>query len=177
MNEHKSNFNSWFKEIVANLYSHREAGFIILMVAFPLLERYLREKSGVHEGNLNDGFYQELLSLYPELSSTEKAYQFWQVYRNGLLHQVTFSKQKKKGINMPEGWVSHDVDIISIDNDNFWVHPAKFAQRVIHTIENDFTTFEGSHSANHHLSKVHHSVSSAGTSAGDIYRFPKESED
>lgn len=180
MNEHRKNFNNWFKNILATLYSNREAGFVILMVAFPLLERYLREKSGVHEGKLNDDFYHKLSSLFPELVTKDKAFQFWQVYRNGLLHQVTFSKQMKKGIKMPDGWVSSDVAILSIDNNsNFWVHPAKFAQRVVQTVEDDFATFEAGHSANHPLPKVHRDLLMAGTSAADPgnYRSPKKRED
>jgi hypothetical protein len=50
MDCHKKNFEVWYKAILEGLYSNRNAGFVILMVAFPLLERYLREKSGLHDG-------------------------------------------------------------------------------------------------------------------------------
>lgn len=179
MNEYRRNFNSWFKDILATLYSNREAGFVILMVVFPLLERYLREKSGVHEDSLNDSFYNELCRLFP-LNTKETASQFWQVYRNGLLHQVTLSQRSRKGIQMPDGWVSSDVDILSIDNNgNFWVHPAKFAQRVVQAIEDDFATFEGGHSANHPLPKVYQFNLFAGTSAADptVYEATKTRKD
>ena len=51
-NIHHDNFRAWFSKILEGLYSVQDAGFPILMISFPLLERYLREKSGVHEGNL-----------------------------------------------------------------------------------------------------------------------------
>ncbi len=60
MDNNLNNFRSWYSNILHDLYSKQDAGFIILMISFPLLERYLREKSGVHEGNLTDSFYSEL---------------------------------------------------------------------------------------------------------------------
>jgi len=156
MNCHKKNFDVWYKAILEDLYSNRNAGFVILMVAFPLLERYLREKSGVHDENLNNSFYNELSSVFPELKSAKDANYFWNVYRNGLLHQVTFSQKNRQGIKMPDGWVSNDVTTISIDNNgNFWVHPSEFAKRIIDTIEKDFSTFEGQNSPNYPLPSVH----------------------
>jgi len=134
------------------------------MVAFPLLERYLREKSGVHEGEKNDSFYKELVSVFPELTSQNYARHFWQVYRNGLLHQVTVSQKNKKGIKMPDGWVSNDVAVVSKDsNGDFWVHPSKFAKRVIDTIEKDFATFEAQHSPGYPLPTVHQFPTVLGT--------------
>lgn len=156
MDCHKKNFEVWYKAILEGLYSNRNAGFVILMVAFPLLERYLREKSGVHERSLNASFYKELATVLPELTSQNDASHFWQVYRNGILHQVTVSQKNRKGIKMPDGWVSNDVVAVSVDsNGDFWVHPSKFAKRVINTIEKDFPTFEGHHSVNHPLPGVH----------------------
>ena len=156
MDCHKKNFEVWYKAILEWLYSNRDAGFVILMVAFPLLERYLREKSRVQDRNLNNGSYNELASVFPELKSQKDARNFWHVYRNGLLHQVAFSKKNRKGIKLPDGWVSNDVAAISKDsNGDFWVHPAEFAKRVIDTIEKDFATFEAQHSPDHPLPSVH----------------------
>lgn len=39
MNDHGKNFKAWYVEILRSLYPQREAGFVILFVAFPLLER------------------------------------------------------------------------------------------------------------------------------------------
>lgn len=156
MNQNLNNFRSWYVNILNELYSKEDAGFTILMISFPLLERYLREKSGVHEGNLNDSFHNELQTVFPALTTLETAKQFWHVYRNGLLHQVTLSMKDRKGIQMPTSWLHKEVDILKIDNSgDFWVHPVKFAKKVIEVIENDFTTFEGQHSANHPLPRIH----------------------
>lgn len=156
MTNNLDNFRSWYSNILEELYSRQDAGFVILMISFPLLERYLREKSGVHEGNLNDTFYNELQTIFPALTSQELAKQFWQVYRNGLLHQVSLSMKDKKGIQMPSSWLHKEAEILSIGKSgDFWVHPVKFAKKVIEIIENDFTTFEGPHSTSHPLPRIH----------------------
>jgi hypothetical protein len=150
---HADNFKSWYSDILAGLYSDSEAGFVILMVAFPLLERYLRSKSGDHEERLTCAFYDELRGVFPVLRDTTTAKQFWQVYRNGLLHQVTLSQRDRKMVRMPDGWVStaspHAIEVDA--SGNFSVHPKQFANTVIGMITGDFTTFEGKGSRNHAL--------------------------
>jgi hypothetical protein len=164
MDCHKKNFEAWYKAILDGLYSNRNAGFVILMVAFPLLERYLREISGVQDENLNDSSFNKLSSVFPELKSQKDARNFWQVYRNGLLHQVTFSKKNRQGVKMPDGWVSNDGAAISLDSNSvFWVHPSNFAKRIIDTIEKDFATFEGQNSTDHPLPRVHQFPNVLGT--------------
>jgi hypothetical protein len=171
MSIHVRNFKCWYSDILNGLDANGNAGFVILMVAFPLLERYLREKSGVHEGDLTDPFYDELRHVFPALPDNAVARQFWQVYRNGLLHQVTLSQQNRQGLQMPDGWLSSHVDALTIDaSGDFWVHPAKFAKTVIQMIETDFTTFEGQHSVSHPLPVVH--VTSSGTSSVQLPPVP-----
>ena len=167
MNTNRDNFRTWYSQMLDRLYSDQNAGFVILMISFPLLERYLREKSGVHENALNDSFYTELQRIFPVLTNKNVAKQFWQVYRNGLLHQVTLSLKNKKGIQMPTGWLHQNIDLLKIDDSgDFWIHPAKFAKNVIEIIENDFDTFEGQHSNNHPLPRVHPII--LGTSTTDF---------
>src|SRR5665213_484930 len=115
MPTHLHNFRCWYSGILDSLYTNGNAGFVILMVAFPLLERYLREMSGVNEGELTDRFYDELRRVFPVIPDNSIARQFWQVYRNGLLHQVTLSQQNRRGLRMPEGWLSGNVAAITID--------------------------------------------------------------
>lgn len=144
MNEHFDNFNSWYKAILERLYPDRDAGFAILMIAFPLLERYLRKKVNLLPIDiLSPLFYAELAQLFPVLSNSSTAKDFWQVYRNGLLHEVTLSRKNKKGNEMPVGWVSHDKPMITIEDGTFCIHPVDFTKKVIETIQNDFKTFEG----------------------------------
>jgi len=155
MTSNYDNFKAWFKDILEGFYSNRNAGFVILMVAFPLLERYLREKSGIHEGSYNDNFYKELAVIFPELRYAQDAKDFWQVYRNGLLHQGTLSQKNRSGIKMPDAWVSNDsMAAVSKNGTDFWVHPANFARHVIDIIEKDFPTFEGRHSTAHPLPTI-----------------------
>jgi hypothetical protein len=149
-------FRDWFVTVLDDLYSNGNAGFPILMIVFPLLERYLREKSGTHENSLsNNSFYLELRKIFPELINDQAAKNFWETYRHGLLHQVTVSLKNRKGVRLPSAWLSNDFETIEVDKaGNFCVHPAKFAKRTIETIEKDFDTFEGKHSPNHPLSTV-----------------------
>jgi hypothetical protein len=147
MPTHRENFDSWFVNVLERLFRCRDAGFVILMTAFPLLERFLRQRAGLsaEDDNLTLKFYDELHNLFPELGNRDSTSDFWQVYRNGLLHQVTFSQ--KRAI---DGSVSHDPqEIISINpaNGNFCVHPVAFAKRILKEIGNDFSTFEGAASA------------------------------
>ena len=75
------------------LRSDGNAGFIFALVAFPLLERYIRNKSSCPEGEkLKPQFFAELGQMFSEILGKENA--FWDCYRNGLLHQVTFPKAK-----------------------------------------------------------------------------------
>jgi len=143
-NTRLENFKSWYKDVLTRLFPDRDAGFVILMTVFPLLERYLRQK--VKLGNkapLNDRFYDQLVNCFPELANKDNAKNFWQVYRNGLLHEVTLSTENRKGRGMPTGWISHDKSSIDIEQDgSFFVNPVDFAKRVLTLIEDDFSTFE-----------------------------------
>jgi hypothetical protein len=162
----KHDFKCWYTDILTGLYDNGNAGFVLLMIAFPLFERYLREKSGVHEGDLNEAFYTELRKIFPIIPDNTVGRQFWQVYRNGLLHQVALSQQSKKGIVMPRAWLSGDADMLTISpTGDFWVHPAKFAKHIMTTIEGDFTIFEGVNSPNHPLPAVHVVATMNGTGA------------
>jgi hypothetical protein len=160
MNQNYNNFVKWFKEPLDCLYTNNDAGFVILMISLPLLERYLREKSGVHEGNLTDDFYNKFIEIFPSLKDKDIAKKFWQIYRNGLLHQATLSLKTKKGtIKLLAVGVHGDASEVeyegySAQGDKFKVSPRKFSEKVIATIQSDFTTFEGVSSADHPPAKV-----------------------
>jgi hypothetical protein len=143
-NARLDNFKFWYKDVMIRLFADRDAGFVILMTVFPLLERYLRQK--VKLGNkapLNDRFHDQLVNCFPELVCKDNAKNFWQVYRNGLLHEVTLSTEDRKGKGMPTGWLSNDKPSIEIELDgSFFLNPVDFAKRVLTLIEDDFSTFE-----------------------------------
>ena len=156
MKTHRENFKAWYVDVLNDLYPSREAGFVILMIAFPLLERYLRQKIQLPpQANLQDSFYDELTKLFPQLPDRTTAKNFWQVYRNGILHEVTLSKRNRSGSQMPVGWLSHDKPTVSIESDgSFWIHPVLFSQHVVQTIETDFSVFEGATTSQSPLPKV-----------------------
>jgi hypothetical protein len=137
------NFKSWYVDVLTKLFPDREAGFAILMISFPLLERLLRNRAGLLPGrNLVEPFYAELLVLFKELQTTDTAKEFWNIYRNGLLHQVSMSRQKINGDILPIGWLSHDKPGITVDDrGSFWIHPVDFAKKVIDEINADFDSF------------------------------------
>jgi hypothetical protein len=149
------NFRDWYVNILNDLYKNGNAGLAIMLIVLPLLERYLREKSGTHEDNqLNDKFYTDFQDIFPEIINRYNATSFWGVFRHGLLHQVAFSSKDYKGIKVPHGGLSNNVNTIEIIDGNIWVNPRMFAKRIIARIESDFPTFEGIHSEKHKLPTV-----------------------
>ncbi|MDP2922160.1 MAG: hypothetical protein Q8O30_00360 [Candidatus Omnitrophota bacterium] len=154
MNTNKRNFTIWFKNAIIVLQKRRAFGYPLLCISFPLLERYLREKSkNFQSGSLNENFHKEFLKLFPEALSLDDAKKIWKAYRNGILHQVAPSRVGPRG---KQTAVSHDCSIIAYDKKNNLVviNPKKFSQRVIEIIEKDFSTYEGKNSPDHPLPKV-----------------------
>jgi hypothetical protein len=149
----KLNFKLWYKRVLENLYDDPDAGFPILMMTFPLLERYLREKSENYENNsLNDKYHEELLKVFPELMTVGNSKTFWKIYRHGILHQATLSK-KDKTIS---GCLTSRYNSINIDSKGvIYINPADFSKKVIMAIESDFNTFIAASSTNHMLPVVY----------------------
>jgi hypothetical protein len=138
-------FEAWYSNIIRSLYPERNAGFVILLAAFPLLERYGRQKLGLTLlQNLSPAFHDEVVRVFPELANRDQANRIWSVYRNGLLHMVTLSSETRSGIKLPISLLSHDnASAFVIDtNGYFWINPVLFAEGVLNTIEADFKTFE-----------------------------------
>ncbi len=173
MNMHRANFDAWYKGVVDLLYPQRDAGFAILLITFPLLERYLRQRTGLtSDQTLTDEFYNHLTQLFPELKTSAIAKSFWQVYRNGLLHEIALSRQTHKGTVLPTGWVSHDKPLITIEVDgSMWLNPVEFSQRVVATIEADFATFEGASPASTRLPLVKPQAVATGSGATSSQRI------
>lgn len=76
-------FRRWFKQPLADLYNNPDAGFPVLMITLPLLERYLREKGNNHQEKLQDDFHKELGQMLPSLSDIATSRKFWRFYRHG----------------------------------------------------------------------------------------------
>ena len=125
------NFEEWFGSNLERLIRDPTAGFICAMVAFPLLERYLRRVSNDEPSSL--AFNNALLQFMGELGTVKAANQFWGVYRHGLLHTAEL---KRSG-----DWLSHETQIVTQQGDHFCMNPAKFAERVLEKIRLDFDKY------------------------------------
>jgi hypothetical protein len=128
----RENFDSWFAKIIRNSYDDDDAGYVRVMVAFPLLERYVRLKVQCFEVILSERFHDEIARLIPKLESGKQAKDFWRTYRHRLLHNGT-----------SEGWLSGIQSPVLFSNGSFQLNSVKFAERVLEIIEGDFATFEG----------------------------------
>ena len=126
------------------------------MTSLTLLERYLREKSGVRERpSLDANFRTEFMRLFPSIGRDDLALKFWEVCRHGLMHQATFKIKTNAGDRVTIGLHESALEIAhrySSSGDEFMISPSRFSSKVIQIIENDFATFEGSASPNHPLS-------------------------
>ena len=161
MSTSRTEFERWFVHTLARLRENGDAGFIFVFTAFPLLERYLRRKSNCPDGcPLNDDFFKQLGSLFTEVVGRER--EFWNCYRNGLLHRATFSAaklDKKKGIWIPlpgagiSGYDSRPVYFIP-ETTQFFLNPLSFFDVVTTSILADFATYEGSTSVYYPLPSV-----------------------
>jgi hypothetical protein len=165
MSDQLLNFRSWYSDILRDLSRQENAGLAMLMIAFPLLERYLREKSGAQENNHPpEAFFVELRKIFPVLSDNSIARKFWADFRQGLLREVTLTQQPSE-----LGASSHQTAaLLTVDAaaGRFELCPALFVGKVIETIEADFRTFEGKDGLYHSPAKVH--VSNIGVSGGKV---------
>jgi hypothetical protein len=151
------NYRAWYADLLPKLYDSEHAGFAILMVTFPLLERYMRQRNRLApQDSLNDKCWNDLRSLFPVLADNQKASQFWSVFRNGILHQVTLSREKPDLSPLPVGFLGQErCAPVEVKADgSFWVQPVLFAKQVLSAIEKDFATFEDTTSAGTPLPKV-----------------------
>ncbi len=137
-------FDAWYVKPLQVLYCMPRAGFPILLITFPLLERYLRHLVGLgRDDNLNDKFYSALAQVVPEFGGKDVAQNFWSAYRNGLLHEASLARQTRKGTHLPVVWLSDQVPIFSIgSNGDYWLHPRPFSERVVAVILSNFGVFE-----------------------------------
>src|SRR4029434_1778470 len=110
----------------------------------------LRGKSACPEGrNLTSAFFSNLGILLPSTASRERS--FWDCYRNGLLHQMTFPQSKlerKTGIwvDLPQAGISgYDPRPVYFapNPDRFYLNPLVFFDLVTSTILADFAPYEG----------------------------------
>lgn len=129
----RENFEKWFGEPLAKLMEDDDCGFVIVMIAFPLLERYLRAitRSAPNKSPFN----QALLKVFGELQTEKNASLFWAMYRHSILHNVALSRETH-GLSLSK-------PIVEVcPSGKVWMNPKLFATRVVDTIRNDFYRFE-----------------------------------
>ena len=133
-------FHLWYRDVLEKMFDDRNAGFAILMIALPLLERYAFGKTGRRaDGKLRELEKRVIMGLFTEIKHPSQVGLLWKAYRHGLLHQVTLFSGRT-----PIGWVNHDIpNALEINGKRMVIHPVKFAQKVLEVIENDFETFCG----------------------------------
>jgi hypothetical protein len=139
------NFKAWYVQVLEDLYESRDAGIAVLMISLPLLERYLRRKHNVGpDDNMTDAAMGGLRATFPALGTVVQARAFWNVYRNGFLHQATVSRSSRGGASLPDGWLTHDVaEPIRLEADgSFTVNPVLLSRIIVQSILADFAVFE-----------------------------------
>jgi hypothetical protein len=155
--ESLSNFREWYVDVLESLYPKRASGIAALMISFPLLERYLRQTNGLKpDQDLNDSCMDTLKTLFAALPDTATAWDFWRVYRNGLLHQATLSTHTRKGKILPAGSMTHSlgVPLAVKPNGGFILQPVLFSKEVVRAIETNFRIFDGAGTSGPRLPRV-----------------------
>jgi hypothetical protein len=142
-------FKQWFREPIEFLIAKEHTGFAVMMIAIPLIERLLRRRCKIGDQHWTDAFYDELYRVFPSLGDGAGAREFWQAFRNGILHQATLSLKGPRGAEfsgtvgfkaLPPGtpiMLQRSPEHLSC-----WVDPVAFARSVLNEVENDFQTFQ-----------------------------------
>lgn len=131
----RANFDNWFASYIRNLHDDQNAGLVLTMISFPLLERYLRQLTR-SEPNSTE-FLAGLQGLLSVLRTHEMAQAFWSAYRNDILHIATLSTDTHRLTHQSP----HPVEVQE-DGKVVWLNPFLFSKWVLETIESNFETFE-----------------------------------
>jgi hypothetical protein len=162
------NFHQWIRAPIRKLLSTRQAGFALAMIAFPVLERWTRGKvrigSSSLRGTAHDRFCAELAVQFQSLrdpadgSFPHVAHAFWQAFRNGILHQTTFSRTPIKvfgGEALPVFCAFGRrtcVPIVTLHSTRtFILDPYAFAEAVVSIVEKDFSVYKAAEPKHHRL--------------------------
>ena len=98
MTSAESDFRNWFVNSLRDLRDNGNAGFVFAFTAFPLLERYLRNKSDCPEGYpLTDKFFKNLGQIIKEVSGRE--HEFWNCYKDASIAPGYFPKSEADSEN------------------------------------------------------------------------------
>ena len=127
MTEDENYFRKWFVDVLEPLRDKGDAGFVFAVVSFPLLERYLREKSDAGQAStLPQEFFDELGASISR--SLEKRETSGIAIETVSCKQAAFSKAKiGKRIEMMSNAALSGYDIrpvyFDISSDTFYSEP------------------------------------------------------
>ena len=165
---HLKSFHQRFRSPIRKLMPMRHADFALAMIAFPILERWIRGKTGIGScalrGKVGDKFYDELIAQFeslrdpPDGSFPRVAQAFWQAFRNGILHQTTFSRKPIEVLGITAlpvfcAFVPRTgVPIIATHSTRtFILDPYAFAEAVLAILEKDFSAYQAAEPKHHRL--------------------------
>lgn len=136
-------FQRWYVEPIRQLQENPSAGFPILLITLPLLERYVRNLCDWRKVSFGKPCCSKLAIIIPELQDEDIAGKFWTVFRHGLLHQVTMN-QKHDGDTVYSELTRDEPSLVYHESHSaFSLNPLWFSNKVIMLIEKDFDTFVG----------------------------------
>lgn len=161
-------FHQRFRSPIRKLMPMRHSGFALAMIAFPVLERWIRGRVGIGSrvlrGKDGDKFYDELIVQFeslcdpPDGSFPHVAHAFWQAFRNGILHQTTFSRKPIEVLGVTALPVfcafipRTGVPIITTHSTRtFILDPYAFAEAVLAIVEEDFSAYKAAEPKHHRL--------------------------
>lgn len=158
--EEKQNFQKWYENIITGLFSNPDSGFAILMMVFPILERYVANLRTTKktEQKLTEEDYQQISTLLTITKCEAKA--LWSLFRNRILHQLTIRLQHKcspepcticnNTITFYGKLSSGCQNAVTIEQDNsnstekiISINPPLFAKKILNKIGEDFSIFIG----------------------------------
>jgi hypothetical protein len=147
----RERFDLWYASplrFIKEELTDGRAGFVVLGTACFLYERYAVASLKVQdkEGGLK-GVVRQLASDFDV--GEETADVFWDVIRDGMLHQgMPKRRDRGKGV-LPRRGFNHDYPIMALGHDDdgkpfLFVQPFKFMDRVLELWENNFDLLQSS---------------------------------
>ena len=157
-------FKQRFRVPIELLIEVEHTGFALMIIAIPLIERLLRGRCKIGDNpRLPTIFHDELCRLFPALGDAAGARAFWQAFRNGILHQATFSLKDPDGAEF-SGYVGFAAlpqgnPIVVHRSETPWqfsclVDPIAFARAVLDEVEKDLQTFQDAEPEKHPIAAV-----------------------
>lgn len=124
----KERIHQWFLEPLMAMDEHQ--AFICLMACFPLWEKFLRATGEIGEG----AKFSEGQPVFKFLgtkwgTSQQIAYQIWQNFRNGLLHQAMVKTDSDYDFFLTAG--KEQRGIVTVEGKSVIINPWSFRDQIV----------------------------------------------